>query len=144
MEVISGRAQCRNAEYVRFGRCCRLIKLYARGPAKAGGPKLGNGRHVLWLVNQEADVGDLGVAEVRLGGGVLGLVLLAEKDRDGDGRQDTDDDDNYEKLDQGEALVVFVEGCALAGERCGAVRLLIIVFLRWVPVSRTFARMSPA
>ena len=43
------------------------------------------------------------------GGGIVGLARLAEESRDGDRREDADDQDDHEQLDQGEA--------ALAAER---------------------------
>jgi hypothetical protein len=44
-------------------------------------------------------------ADVRHGGRLLSLLLEAQVGRNGDRQQDADDDQDDEKLDQGEALV---------------------------------------
>src|SRR2546421_611689 len=44
---------------------------------------------------------------VRLGGGVLALVLLTKEGRQRDRRQDPDDQNDDEELDQGETLLVL-------------------------------------
>ena len=53
---------------------------------------------------------------LRLPRAVLGLLALAEEDRDGDGGQDTDDDHDDQKFDQGEALVLLLHRLLDASE----------------------------
>ena len=50
-----------------------------------------------------------GGTSVGLGGGVLALLLLTKEGRQGDGGEDADDENDDEKLDQCEALLVIAQ-----------------------------------
>ena len=88
-------------------------------------------RHVHFLATATGDDRDRGDAvaidevrrqlladgrDVGLGRRVLGLLALAQEDRDGDGGEDADDDHDDEELDQGEALVLLLHRLANASE----------------------------
>ena len=63
------------------------------------------------------DITDLRVGEIRLRVAVLGRILLTEEDRDGDRGEDADDQDDDQKLDEREAVLVVLETLALPPKR---------------------------
>ena len=78
-----------------------------RGDVQAGVAEVGRGlalRVVLLVRVARLDLRD-GVTSVRLGVGVLALLLLAQEGRQSDGGEDADDQDDDEELDEREALL---------------------------------------
>src|SRR6185503_16570994 len=79
------------------------LDLAGRGADRqAGARRDGAARVGLTVGEAGLDLRD-GVTSVRLGGGVLALLLLAQERRQGDGGEDADDEDNDEELDKREA-----------------------------------------
>ncbi len=86
----------------------------------------------------------LDAVDTLLDRGVLGLAPLAEEHRDGDGRQDADDDDHDQQFDEGETVLVHPEP-RRSPCHADAFRLLcLVLFHRLLPCRGLLPHAAPS